>query len=59
MNNQVFFFFLRGLGFDFLTSGLAAKTSSNCFKNSGGECRSISAPSTTIGTLTPEINSKY
>lgn len=46
-------------GYDLPTSGLAAKTSSNCFKTSGGDILSISAPSTAIGTLTTAIDSKH
>lgn len=43
--------------FDLPTSDLALKTSSNCFRSSGGDSWSISAPSMAIGTLTPEIDS--
>jgi hypothetical protein len=39
---------------DSLTSGLAAKTCSNCLMTSGGVIGSSSAPSIAIGILTPE-----
>jgi hypothetical protein len=42
---------------DIPTSGLAVKTSSNCFTTSGGEIGSISAPSIEMGTLTAESSS--
>lgn len=42
---------------DIPTSGLAVKTSSNCFTTSGGEIGSISAPRIEMGTLTAESSS--
>ena len=59
MNNQDLKKKKKRQGFDFPTSDLASKTSSNCFKSAGGVNWSSSAPSIAIGTLTPEINSKY
>ena len=46
-------------GFDLPTLDWAVRTSSYCFKSSGGQKSSISAPSIEMGTLTPETNPKY
>ena len=43
-------------GFYLPTLDWEVKASSYCFKSSGGAMLSISAPSTAMGTFTPEIN---
>jgi hypothetical protein len=41
---------------EMLTSGFEDKTSSNCFRSSGGAFSSNSAPNMAIGALTSEID---
>lgn len=43
-------------GGDHGTPSSVVRSCSNCLRSSGGQYLSISAPSTAIGILTPEIN---